>query len=99
MGRGTWRLALVAAAMAAWLPVSILPAGAQIQDPVFEAEVASVEPVDEAVAQAIKASRAAYRGKCACPYDRDKAGRSCGKRSAYTKTRGASVLCYPGDVQ
>ncbi len=98
MGRAGFRLALWAAAVAAWL-AHPMPSHAEIDDPAFEAEVASVQTVTEEQAIAIKASRATYRGKCACPYDRDKAGRSCGKRSAYSRTGGASVLCYPGDVQ
>jgi hypothetical protein len=34
------------------------------------------------VATLIQASRAAYQDNCACPYDRDSAGRKCGRRSA-----------------
>ncbi len=51
------------------------------------------------VAALIQASRAAYPGSCACPYDRDRAGRKCGGRSAYSRAGGASVLCYPSDIQ
>ncbi len=39
-----------------------------------------------------------YSGSCACPYNTDRAGRKCGKRSAYSKPGGASPICYPGDV-
>lgn len=51
------------------------------------------------VAALIQASRSAYPGNCACPYDRDRAGRKCGGRSAYSRTGGYSVLCYPSDVK
>lgn len=98
-GTGTLADGAAVAAVAAWLAVSISTVGAQSEDPVFEAEVAPDQQIDEAVAEAIKASRVAYRGKCPCPYDRDKAGRSYGKRIAYSRTGGASVLCYPNDVQ
>lgn len=99
MGRGTWRLALAVAAMAVGLLFTVAPGQAQTNDPVFEAEMASLQPLEEEVVAAIKASRAANRGKFACPYDTDRAGRSCGKRSACSRASGASVLCYPGDVQ
>jgi len=46
----------------------------------------------------IAASIAAYRGSCPCPYNRDRAGRSCGKRSAYSRPGGASPLCYENDI-
>jgi hypothetical protein len=39
-----------------------------------------------------------YSGNCACPYNVDRAGRSCGQRSAYSKPGGAAPLCYPGDI-
>jgi SH3-like domain-containing protein len=39
-----------------------------------------------------------YSGSCPCPYNRDRGGRSCGARSAYSKPGGASPLCYPADV-
>lgn len=46
----------------------------------------------------IAESRAEYSGNCPCPYDTDKAGRSCGKRSAYSRPGGAAPLCYDRDV-
>jgi hypothetical protein len=46
----------------------------------------------------IAASIAAYRGSCPCPYNRDRAGRSCGKRSAYSRPGGASPLCDENDI-
>jgi hypothetical protein len=39
-----------------------------------------------------------YPGNCPCPYNADRAGRSCGQRSAYSKPGGASPLCYPADI-
>lgn len=39
-----------------------------------------------------------YSGNCPCPYNSDRAGRSCGERSAYSKPGGESPLCYPGDI-
>lgn len=46
----------------------------------------------------IEKSIESYSGSCPCPYSRDRAGRSCGRRSAYSKPGGASPLCYPDDV-
>ena len=54
---------------------------------------------DAQVVQAlINQSIANYKGSCACPYSKDRAGRNCGARSAYSKPRGASPLCYAKDV-
>jgi hypothetical protein len=46
----------------------------------------------------IRRSIAGYSGNCPCPYNTDRAGRSCGRRSAYSRPGGASPLCYPDDV-
>lgn len=35
-----------------------------------------------------------YTGNCPCPYDRDAAGKLCGARSAYSRSGGASPVCY-----
>lgn len=39
-----------------------------------------------------------YPGNCPCPFNADRAGRSCGKRSAWSKPGGASPFCYPDDI-
>ena len=46
----------------------------------------------------IRESISRYSGNCPCPYNTDRAGRRCGKRSAYSRPGGASPLCYPQDV-
>lgn len=46
----------------------------------------------------IRESIAAYPGSCPCPYSTDRAGRSCGRRSAYSRPGGYAPLCYPNDV-
>ena len=38
-------------------------------------------------------------GSCDCPYDTDRRGRSCGKRSAYSRPGGRSPICYVRDLQ
>jgi hypothetical protein len=59
-------------------------------------------PTDDQIRQAIiRESIAAYNGTghpCACPYQTDRAGHSCGRRSAYSRPGGAAPLCYPQDV-
>ena len=45
----------------------------------------------------INRSIASYKGSCPCPYSIDRAGRRCGKRSAYSRAGGAQPLCYPED--
>ena len=46
----------------------------------------------------IKRSHAYYSGNCPCLYNTTSRGRSCGKRSAYSRPGGASPLCYSRDV-
>jgi uncharacterized protein YraI len=54
---------------------------------------------DSTIIQRIIAeSLAAYPGSCPCPYNRDRGGRACGRRSAYSKPGGYSPICYAEDV-
>jgi hypothetical protein len=46
----------------------------------------------------IEESIAAYSGNCPCPYSTMRNGRSCGRRSAYSREGGESPLCYAKDV-
>lgn len=46
----------------------------------------------------IQESIASYPGRCPCPYNVDRAGRSCGGRSAYSRKGGYAPLCYARDV-
>jgi hypothetical protein len=53
------------------------------------------------IAAVVAASIASYKAKgkpCACPSDTDRAGRSCGARSAYSRPGGFKPLCNPFDV-
>ncbi len=57
------------------------------------------EKTDEQIKQEIiRASIAGYSGNCPCPYNTDRAGRQCGRRSAYSRPGGGAPLCYPSDV-
>jgi hypothetical protein len=56
-------------------------------------------PSDEEIRRAlIQQSLATYSGNCPCPYNLDRAGRQCGRRSAYSKPGGQNPLCYSSDV-
>ncbi|CAA2137654.1 hypothetical protein MBLL_00763 (plasmid) [Methylobacterium bullatum] len=46
----------------------------------------------------ITASIDAYPSSCACPYQSDRGGRSCGRRSAYSRPGGFAPLCYAKDI-
>lgn len=57
------------------------------------------EPSDAQIRQIlIDDSIASYSGNCPCPYSTMRNGRSCGRRSAYSREGGAAPLCYPKDV-
>ena len=45
----------------------------------------------------IRDSIASYAHACPCPYSENRAGRTCGTRSAYSRVRG-SVTCFPNDI-
>ena len=75
------------------------PVAAQRAPEVAEEKTAMSEA--KVVAAIIAASIAAYfaMGRpCACPYNTDRAGRSCGARSAHSRPSGFSPLCFPADV-
>jgi hypothetical protein len=64
-------------------------------------ELPKIEPKipDSVIVQRIIAeSLASYPSSCACPYNTDRGGRRCGKRSAYSKPGGYSPICFPQDV-
>ncbi|MGR3662630.1 MAG: SH3 domain-containing protein [Paracoccaceae bacterium] len=46
----------------------------------------------------IRQSIASYSGSCPCPYNRDRGGRRCGKRSAWSRPGGYSPMCYDSDI-
>lgn len=75
----------------------------QRQEPLREplrpsAPVAPAIPVAEIARLIIARSIASYSGNCPCPYNYDRAGRLCGKRSAHSRPGGASPICFEADV-
>ena len=85
MRRWLLGLALLAAA-------GVLPAAGQSPAQMTD------DQVRLAIIQQSVAAYSATGRPCACPYQLDRAGRSCGGRSAYSRPGGASPLCYPADV-
>ncbi|WP_426122486.1 SH3 domain-containing protein [Pararhizobium sp. PWRC1-1] len=55
-------------------------------------------PDSTIIERIIAESLASYPSSCACPYNTDRGGRRCGKRSAYSKPGGYAPICYPQDV-
>lgn len=55
-------------------------------------------PKSTIIQRIIAESLASYPSSCACPYNTDRGGRRCGKRSAYSKPGGYAPICYPQDV-
>lgn len=55
-------------------------------------------PIETIKAQMIAESIGRYPGTCACPYQSDRAGRRCGKRSAWNRPGGYAPLCFPSDI-
>ncbi len=53
---------------------------------------------DEIANLIIQQSLSSYPGNCPSPYNRDRAGRRCGGRSAYSKPGGYSPICYTSQV-
>jgi len=66
---------------------------------IFAAQPAQARLSDAQIRQRIiEESISSYPGNCPCPYNVDRAGRSCGRRSAYSRPGGYSPKCYATDV-
>ncbi|MGN7880686.1 SH3 domain-containing protein [Sinorhizobium sp. Sb3] len=64
------------------------------ENPIEAPRISDTMVVQRIIAESISG----YSGSCPCPESRDRAGRRCGRRSAYSKPGGAAPICYPGDV-
>ena len=63
------------------------------------AQVHAARLSDAQVKQAIiQESIDSYPGTCPCPYNVDRRGHSCGRRSAYSRPGGYAPICYESDV-
>ncbi|MBD9628157.1 SH3 domain-containing protein [Ensifer sp. ENS06] len=72
-------------------PASVEPSR---EEPVKVPRISDALIVQRIIAESISG----YSGSCPCPENRDRAGRRCGRRSAYSKPGGAAPICYPDDV-
>jgi hypothetical protein len=80
------RLALTIALLAATPALALQPS--QLSD----------DQVRQSIIQESVSDYLATGHPCACPYNEDRAGHSCGRRSAYSRPGGAEPICYPADV-
>jgi hypothetical protein len=46
----------------------------------------------------IRESVNSYPGNCPCPWNADRAGRRCGKRSAYFRPGGYAPVCFAHEI-
>lgn len=74
-------------------PATVVPKPEKISP-----NITATAALDEVVQQIITNSIASYPGRCPCPYNRDRAGRRCGGRSAYNRAGGYAPLCFQQDV-
>ena len=87
---GDWaRLAADRAQSGGWVSSSFLSAEAPPPERTSDAQIRQL---------IMQQSLSYYSGSCPCPYNVDRAGRRCGRRSAYSRPGGASPLCYPSEV-
>lgn len=98
-GRTGWLKIVDPLGREGWASAKYLSETAAIPEPAQRAALVATAPDREAIAQRIiERSIASYSGSCPCPYNADRAGRSCGGRSAYSRPGGAELICYVGDV-
>lgn len=76
------------------------PTTVVVNEPIqpVESSETSVPTDDEIRDLLISQSISSYSGNCPCPYFRDRAGRLCGRRSAWSRGGGAAPLCYRNDI-
>ena len=92
---------LVSLGLAAWLfgtPVN-LAIDNPSTEPIQHLQIVSTIEIElnNNSKQASKPIRQPIKGSCQCPYDRDKAGRTCGRRSAYSRKGGDRPTCYQNE--
>lgn len=70
----------------------------QPRKPARQVALPTSRDISNARAAIIKQSIASYPGSCPCPYNRDRGGRRCGGRSAWSRPGGYSPSCYASDI-
>jgi hypothetical protein len=80
------------------LPENRSPSVESISPPTAQVSTYEAPKTNPLTANLNDPIRAATSGQgCDCPYDRDRRGGSCGRRSAYSRPGGRSPICYVGD--
>lgn len=64
----------------------------------FSQQIGTRLSINEIKSLLIEYSITNYPGNCPCPYNYDKAGNSCGGRSAWSRPGGYRPLCYSSDI-
>lgn len=87
-------------AVEGWISTRRLTANAPREVDDEKPSVSAPAPFDTTaiIAALIARSLATYPGNCACPYHTDRAGKSCGRRSAHSRGGGRAPLCYESDI-
>jgi hypothetical protein len=61
----------------------------------FSAQMSDAQVKKAVIAESI----ASTPGNCPCPYNTDRRGHSCGRRSSYSRAGGYGPMCFPADVK
>ena len=99
--RDGWAALNLASGQTAWVSVEFLSATppAANDEPLKQSKAAAALPNrPRIIGENIEASMRSYSGSCPCPENRDRAGRRCGGRSAWSRAGGARPICYASEV-
>lgn len=100
---GTWA-EIVASVGRGWMSseyLSLTPPAPRVAtpgQPTRQVAAPTSREIQEARSAIISQSIASYPGSCPCPYNRDRGGRRCGARSAWSRPGGYSPICFDSDV-
>lgn len=99
--RDGWAALRLPSGQTAWVSVKFLSSTPPVADgpPLKQAKAAAAQPGrSHVIGEIIEASMRSYSGSCPCPENRDRAGRRCGGRSAWSRAGGARPICYASEV-
>ena len=78
-----------------FLPILLFSVSLLSDVAIAKSQPANNDQIKQAI---INESISAYPGNCSCPYNSARNGRSCGKRSAWSRAGGYSPICYKNEV-
>jgi len=99
--RDGWAALQLPSGQTAWVSVEFLSSTPPVADsqPLKQAKAAAAQPNrSRVIREIIEESMRSYSGSCPCPDNRDRAGRRCGGRSAWSRAGGARPICYTSEV-